>query len=303
MMEQFGRGLVVEPFLANIVLAGGVLKRCANEAQKARWLTGIIEGNTHAALAFVEPQSRYNVADMTTTAKKHGEGWQVNGQKGLVLNGGNADVLIVPARTAGKQTDTAGITLFAIDAKTAGVSCNSYKTVDAMSAAEVVLENVLVDADSVLGEANEGFKVLESVLRDATLAVSAEAVGIIRTMHDKTVEYSKQRVQFGVPIGSFQALQHRMVDTLMACELTRSLLFRAAMLMADSSDDADRAVSELKYMIGTAGRKVAQEAVQLHGGMGVTWEFDIAHFFKRLTAIELMFGNADHHLDRMAGLA
>ncbi|MGB5345082.1 MAG: acyl-CoA dehydrogenase family protein [Woeseia sp.] len=299
-MEQFGRGLVVEPFLANVVLAGGVLKRVATAEQKARWLTGIIEGSTQAALAFAEPQSRYNFSDIATTATKSGKGWQISGKKAFVLNGGNAQVLIVPARTAGAQQDHDGISLFAIDANAQGVSRQAYKTVDGQSAAEITFTKVKAAATDLLGEAGKAHATLSDVLRDATLAVAAEAVGIMRTMHDKTVDYSKQRVQFGVPIGTFQALQHRMVDTLMACELTRSLLLRAVMLHGDNSAESAKAVSELKYMIGTRGRKVAQEAVQLHGGMGVTWELDIAHYFKRLTAIEILFGDADHHLDRLA---
>lgn len=300
MMEQFGRGLVVEPFIANIVLAGGVLKRVATPEQKAQWLGGIIEGTTQAALAFAEPQGRYNIADIATSASKIENAWQLSGRKAFVLNGGSAQLLIVPARTAGEQRDADGITLFAIDANTKGVTRKTYKTVDGQSAAEISFDDVVVPAGAVLGKIGGAHATLEEVMRDATLAVSAEAVGIMRTMHDKTVEYSKQRVQFGVPIGSFQALQHRMVDTLMACELTRSLLLRATMLVSDNNADSDQAISELKYMIGTRGRKVAQEAVQLHGGMGVTWELDIAHYFKRLTAIEILFGNADYHLDRLA---
>lgn len=299
-MEQFGRGLVIEPFLANIVLAGGVLKRVASDEQKARWMSGIIEGKTQAALAFAEPQSRFDSVNIATTAVQNGKNWRLNGNKAFVLNGGNAELIIVPARTAGEQGDQDGITLFALTADAKGMSRHGYQTVDGQNAAEITLENVEATADALLGEPGNAYPVLAEVLRDATLAVSAEAVGIMRTMHDKTVEYSKQRVQFGVPIGTFQALQHRMVDTLMDCELTRSLLLRATMLLGDNSADADKAVSELKYMIGTRGRKAAQEAVQIHGGMGVTWELDIAHYFKRLTAIEILFGNADFHLDRLA---
>ncbi len=302
-MEQLGRGLVVEPFLANVVLAGGALKRAANDEQKARWLAGIIDGSLQAALAFAEPQGRYDIANVATTARRDGDGFRLSGQKALVLNGGAAELLIVPARTAGRQSDEAGISLFAIDATADGVSRRTYKTVDAHGAAEITLEDLRVPGDALLGSEGEGFPALRDTIADGTLAVSAEAVGIMRTMHDKTVEYSKQRVQFGVPIGSFQALQHRMVDTLMACELTRSLLLRAVMLLEGGSADAGRAISELKYMIGTAGRRVAQEAVQIHGGMGVSWELDIAHYFKRMTAIDILFGNADWHLDRAAGLA
>ena len=218
MMEQFGRGLVVEPYLANIVLFGGVLRRAATDEQKAEWLAPLLEGSLQAALAFAEPQGRFNIADIKTTAKRNGKGYVLNGEKTCVLNGGNADLLIIPARTSGKQTDEDGITLFAIPADTAGITRRPYPTVDAQQAADIRLKDVQAETAQVLGETGKGFATLQAVIDEATLAVCAEALGIMRTMHEKTVEYSKQRVQFGVPIGTFQALQHRMVDSLMACE-------------------------------------------------------------------------------------
>ncbi len=298
MMEQFGRGLVIEPYLATIVLAGGVLRRAASANQKEKWLSGIIEGRTQAALAFAEPQARFEISDVATKADSNGDGFILTGKKNLVLNGNNADLLIVPARTGGAQSDENGITLFAVASDSAGIDRKDYLTVDAHQAADISFENVHVNSKSILGEVGQGYATLQTVVDEATLAVCAEAVGILRTMHDKTIEYAKNRVQFGVPIGSFQALQHRMVDMLMACEQTHSLLLWAAMLSADGNADASKAISALKYQIGTAGRTVAQEAVQIHGGMGVTWELDISHYFKRFTAIELLFGNADFHLNR-----
>jgi alkylation response protein AidB-like acyl-CoA dehydrogenase len=298
MMEQFGRGLVVEPYLATVVLAGGILRRAASVEQKERWLSGIIEGRTQAALAFAEPQARFEIVDIATRAEANGNGFILNGQKSLVLNGSSADLLIIPARSGGTQSDENGITLFAVSSDSAGIERQDYATVDAHQAAEITLKDVHVESGSILGEVGQGYPTLEAVIDEATLAVCAEAVGILKTMHDKTVEYAKNRVQFGVPIGSFQALQHRMVDMLMACEQTQSLLLWAAMLTADGEAGAHKAISALKYQIGTAGRMVAQEAVQIHGGMGVTWELDISHYFKRFTAIELLFGNADFHLDR-----
>jgi alkylation response protein AidB-like acyl-CoA dehydrogenase len=298
MMEQFGRGLVVEPYLANIILAGGILRRLADDEQKSRWLSPLIEGELQAALAFAEPQGRYNAANIMTTAKTDGDEHVLRGQKTFVLSGDSADLIIVPARTSGEQSDETGITLFAIPADADGLSLQGYATVDGLRAAEVELNDVRVSAANILGEENRGFPTLGRVIDEATLAISAEAMGIMQIMHDKTVEYSKSRVQFGVPIGSFQALQHRMVDTLMSCEQSRSLLYWCVMLMAADDPQASKAISALKYQVGTAGIKVAQEAVQIHGGMGVTWELDIAHYFKRMTAIDLMFGNADHHLDR-----
>jgi alkylation response protein AidB-like acyl-CoA dehydrogenase len=301
LMLRFGKGLIVEPYLANIVLAGGVLQRAASSDQKERWLQPIIEGELQAALAFVEPQNRYDVSNVTTAAQADGDDWIINGSKGVVLNGGNADLMIVPARTSGEQTDKDGITLFAIAADTAGVSRNAYPTVDGHQAAEIHFDDVRVANDAKLGELGEGYAVLEATMDDATLAVAAEAVGIMQIMTDKTVEYSKNRMQFGVPISSFQALQHRMVDMFTDCEQSYSLLIRAAMLASQDSDDASQAISAIKYQVGTAGRKVGQEAVQIHGGMGVSWDLDIAHYFKRLTVIDQLLGNADWHLDRLAG--
>ncbi len=303
MMEQFGRGLLVEPFLANIVLAGGALKRVASAQQKAEWLAGIIEGNTQAALAFAEPQARFDINNIATSAMANGDGFILEGRKTLVLNGGNADLLVIPARSSGNQCDRGGITLFAVPANSDGIDRKCYKTVDAQQAADIELKNVSVQGSAVLGEIDCGFDTLQAVVNEATLAVCAEAIGIMRTMHDKTVEYSKNRVQFGVPIGSFQALQHRMVETLIACEQSKSLLLWSAMANTSGNDDAAKSIHALKYQIGGAGIEVAKEAVQIHGGMGVTWELDIAHYFKRLTAIDMLFGNADFHLDKYVDLA
>ena len=298
MMEQFGRGLVVEPYMANVILAGGVLRRIANDEQKSNWLGPLIGGELQATLAFAEPQSRYNTANIVTTARKDGDSYLLDGQKTLVLNGDTANLIIIPARTSGNQSDETGITLFAVPGDADGLNRKGYATVDGLRAAELHLDNVRVDASNRLGEDDNGFPALSGVIDEATLAISAEAMGIMQTMHDKTVEYSKNRVQFGVPISSFQALQHRMVDTLMSCEQSRSLLYWGIMLSNSGDPEANKAISALKYQVGTAGIKVAQEAVQIHGGMGVTWDLDIAHYFKRMTAIDLMFGNADHHLDR-----
>ena len=300
LMLRFGKGLIVEPYLANVVLAGGVLRRAASPGQKEQWLQPIIGGELQAALAFVEPQSRYNAGNVATTATADGDDWVLNGTKGVVMNGGNADLLIVPARTSGAQTSEDGITLFAVAGDADGVSRNGYATVDGHQAAEIAFDNVKVDGGAVLGEIGKGYAALEGAINDATLAVCAEAVGIMQIMTEKTIEYSKNRMQFGVPIGSFQALQHRMVDMFTECEQSYSLLIWATMVAAQGGEETSRAISSIKHQVGTVGRKVGQEAVQLHGGMGVSWELDIAHYFKRLTAIDQMFGNADWHLDRLA---
>lgn len=300
MMEQFGRGLVVEPYLANIVLAGGVLRRLATTGQKEQWLNSIIDGSKQTAFAFTEAQARYSLSDVLTTAKADGDNYVINGHKAVVMNGGRADFLIVAARTGGGQTDEDGISLFIVDADSAGISRAGYQTVDAHQGAEIRFENVQVPAANILGEVGKGYATIDAVIDEATLASCAEAVGIMQALLKRTVEYSKSRVQFGVPISSFQALQHRMVDMLMGCEQSKSLLLWATMVNCDSSAEAKKAISAIKYQIGTTGRKVGQEAVQIHGGMGVSWELDVAHYFKRLTAIEIMFGNADYQLDRYA---
>jgi alkylation response protein AidB-like acyl-CoA dehydrogenase len=279
LMLRFGKGLVVEPYLANIVLAGGVLRRAASAEQKERWLQPIIAGELQSALAYTEPQSRYDIADIRTTATADGDGWVLSGEKGVVFNGGNAELLIVAARISGAQDDEDGITLFAVPADSDGLDVRSYATVDGQQAAEISLDNVAVDGAGVIGEPGKGLAALDAAIDDATLAVCAEAVGIMQIMTDKTVEYSKNRMR----------------------EQSYSLLLWATMLAAQDDADAKHAMHSIKYQVGTVGRKVGQEAVQIHGGMGVSWEVDIAHYFKRLTTIDQILGNADWHLDRLAG--
>jgi len=302
-MKEIGRGLVLEPFLENIILAGGILKRLANQHQKDKWLNKIINGEMQSTLAFTEPQSRFQLNDVATTANKKEDNFILNGKKSFVLNGGESDLIIVPARTSGSQNDLKGITLFAVEKDIAGIEINSYKSVDGRSAAEIKLNNVSISSDSIIGEIDNGYDALEATVDEATLAICAEATGIMKSLHDKTVEYSKNRVQFGIPIGGFQALQHRMVDTLMACEETESILLWAITTEQADKSALKKAISGLKYQIGTAGKHVGQEAVQLHGGMGISWELDIAHLFKRLSAIEILFGNADFHMKRFIALS
>ena len=299
-MQRFGRGLVVEPYLANVVLAGGTLKRLASAEQKERWLQPMIAGELQTTLAFAEPQARFDLANIVTSATAEGDDWVLNGNKGIVINGGSAELIVVPARTSGNADDANGITLFAMDAMLDGVNRHTYHTIDGLRAAEISLRDVRVADSARLGDIGGGFAALDAAVDDATLAVCAEAVGIMHALKNKTIEYAKNRAQFGVPIGSFQALQHRMVDMLTACEQAQSLLLWAAMTCEDGGADAKRAISSIKYLVGTAGQTVGEEAVQIHGGMGVTWELDVAHLFKRLTAIGQLFGDADWHLDKLA---
>ncbi|MEM7079271.1 MAG: acyl-CoA dehydrogenase family protein [Pseudomonadota bacterium] len=299
MMENFGRGLMVEPYLATIVLAGGAIKYAGNTEQKAALLPGLIDGSKQAAFAYVEPQGRFNLADLATSASKDGEGYVLNGHKAVVLNGPAADLLVVSARTSGAQTDESGISLFVLDANSAGVTRRDYPTVDGLRAAEITLENVAVGPDALLGAEGETLGVIEQVIDDGILAVGSEAVGCMEVLYKDTVEYCKTREQFGQPIGKFQVLQHRMVDMFMEHEQSKSLMYMAAMRLDEGYDaEAKKAISAFKVQVGKSGRFVGQSAVQLHGGMGMTDELNIGHYFKRLTIIDTLFGNVDHHLKR-----
>ena len=303
MSEQFGRGLLIEPFLATVILAGGAIKHGGSEEQKSQYLPGIIDGSKHAALAFVEPQARFNIADITTTATADGAGYVLNGYKAVVLNGPQADFLVVSARTSGEQRDEDGVSLFVMDAATAGISRRDYPTVDAFRASEITFENVKIGADSLVGEAGKGLPILQQAIDDGVLSVGAEAVGCMEVLYKDTVEYCKQREQFGQPIGKFQVLQHRMVDMFMEHEQSKSLMFMAAMRMAEGyGAEAQKAVSAFKVQVGKSGKFVGQNAVQLHGGMGMTEELNIGHYFKRLTIIDTLFGNVDFHLQRFGAL-
>ena len=300
MMEQFGRGLLVEPFLATVVLGGGAIRIAGNAAQKEQHLGGIIAGTTQAALAYAEPRSRFNLADVSTTATAAGDGYTLSGEKCVVLNGPNADVLVVSARTSGAQRDEGGVSLFLVDAKADGISRRDYPTVDAMQASELTFEKTPA---SLLGEADNGLAALTQVIDEGIVAVGAEAVGCMEVLYKDTVEYCKTREQFGQPIGKFQVLQHRMVDMFMEHEQSKSLMYMAAMRMDEGyGPDAQRAASALKVQSGKSGRFVGQNAVQLHGGMGMTDELNIGHYFKRLTVIDTLFGNVNHHLKRFGML-
>jgi pimeloyl-CoA dehydrogenase small subunit len=302
-MEQFGRGLVVEPYLATVVLAGGALKIAGSAEQKASHLAPIIDGSRQAAFAFVEPQGRFNLSDLKTTARPKGDGWVLDGYKAVVLNGPSADFLVVSARTAGEQRDADGVSLFIVPADAEGVSRRDYPTVDAFRASEITFENVALDAGALLGETGKAAPLVEQIIDEAIVAVGAEAVGAMEVLYKDTVEYCKTREQFGQPIGKFQVLQHRMVDMFMEHEQSKSLMFMAAMRMDEGyGDAAAKAASALKVQVGKSGRFVGQNAVQLHGGMGMTEELNIGHYFKRLTMIDTLFGNVDFHLKRFGRL-
>ena len=299
-MEELGRGLVVEPYLPTIVLCGGILSRHASDAQKEAHLPGIIGGEDVWALAYAEPQSRFNPADVLTSAKADGDGYVLNGTKAVVAAAPWASKLIVSARILGDQRDSDGLGLFIVEKSASGVSTQDYPTVDGNRASEVTLENVTVGADALIGDAGNGLALLDEALDYGIGAVCAEAIGHMKCLNDATVEYCKTRKQFGVPIGSFQVLQHRMVDMFMEYEQSVSMTYMVNMKLTESEAERKKAAAGAKVQIGKSGRFVGQEAVQLHGGMGMTEELNVGHYFKRLTVIDTQFGNVDHHLKRFA---
>ena len=294
-MEQLGRGLVLEPYLATVVLFGGLLQRGGTAAQQAQYLPQIIEGQCLGAFAYLERQSRFELADVKTTATAKDGGYQLDGEKVVVFNGANADQLIVSARTSGSQSDEAGISLFLVPADAPGIERVDYRLMDGQRVANIVMQGVQVPAEALVGELDQAYPLMQAVVLEANVALAAEALGIMEQLNAKTVEYTKTRKQFGVAIGSFQALQHRMVDTFMAYEQTKSLLYRAVCAMTDDEEDAVTAVHALKVLLDRASKLVFGEAIQLHGGMGLTDELDIGHFAKRLMMINTTFGNGDYH--------
>ena len=301
-MEEFGKALVTEPYVQAIVLAGGFLKYGGSEAQQSEHIAAIASGERVFAFAYAEPKGRYNLADLTTTAKKAGAGYTLNGHKGVVIGAPQADHFIVSARTAGGQRDAKGVSLFVVPKSAKGVTTRDYPTVDGFRASEVYFENVALGADALIGPADEALPLIERVIDEAIAALAAEGAGCMRMMHALTLEYAKQRKQFGVPIASFQVLQHRMVDMFMATEQSVSMAYMAALKMGESVDERAKAAAAAKVQVGRAGRFVGQAAVQIHGGMGVTDEMRVGHYFKRVTVIDSQFGNVDHHLKRYGDL-
>ena len=304
LMEQFGKGLVLEPFLPTAVIGGGILARAGSQAQKDQLLAPMMEGKKQFAFAWLERQSRYNLADVSLKAEKSGAGYTLSGHKGVVYNAPSADNIFVLARTAGGQREEKGLTLFVVDAKAKGLTRRDYPTQDALRASELTFDKVAVGADAVLGKVDGAFPIVEEAVDRAIVALCAEATGCMDAINAATLEYIKTRKQFGVPIGKFQVLQHRMVDCFTNAQEARSMTLMAALKI----DDADatvrkKAASGAKVQIGKSGKFCGQSAVQMHGGMGVTDELSVSHYFKRLTMIDLMFGNHQHHLTRYSNLA
>lgn len=305
-MEAIGRGLALEPFFASIILGGNLVRLAGTAAQRAELVPQIADGSLRLAFAHTERQARYNIADVATMARKTAGGYVLEGDKSVVIHGDSATRLIVSARTSGASTDRDGITLFLVDPATAGVSRRGFPTQDGQRGAAVSLGRVEVPESAVLGEVGRGFDAIEKVSDLATAALCAEAVGAMEALHALTLDYLKTRKQFGVTIGSFQVNQHRAVDMLTALEQARSMEYFAAM-MADADDARERraAISAAKLQINNSARFVGQASIQMHGGIGITMEYKAGHYFKRLTMIENLFGDTDHHmraLDAAGGL-
>jgi pimeloyl-CoA dehydrogenase small subunit len=304
-MEAIGRTLAVDPYLSTVVLGGGALRHAGSEAQNAALIPEVIAGTRTLALAHQERQSRYDLGDVAVRARADGNGGYIlDGEKLVVLGGATADTLIVSARIGGGRRDRGGIGLFLVGGNAAGVTRNGYPTQDGLHAADVKLEDVKVGPEDVLvGKTGDGLAVLERVADEAIAALAAEAVGAMEALHEMTVDYLKTRTQFGVPIGTFQVLQHRSVDMFTYLEQAKSMALYGTM-MAGEADATERrkAMSAVKVQIGKSCRFVGQEAVQLHGGIAMTMEYKAGHYFKRLTMIEKAFGDTEHHIRQVAGL-
>ena len=300
---EFGRFLSLEPYLASVILGGGALRLGGTAEQQSRLLEPMIAGELKLACALGEPQSRYDAFDVETKAEKSGSGYTLNGRKAVALGADCADQLIVSARSAGGVADKEGLSLFIVDAKAAGVSLNPYRLSDGRGAAEVTLENVAVDAADLVGEAENAWPLIDHVVDLGTAALCAEAIGAMEKANELTLEYLKTRQQFGRPIGKFQVLQHRMVDMTIEKEQAESLALLACM-DADKTDAAvrNRAVSAAKVEVGTAARFISEAAVQMHGGIGVTEEYVLGEYVKRLSVVQATFGDVDHHLQRFGAL-
>jgi alkylation response protein AidB-like acyl-CoA dehydrogenase len=300
-MEELGKGIVVEPYASTVVVFGGLLSASTNRDLKEQVIPSVIEGNCLGSFAYVEPQSRFEMTDVKTTATPNDSGYTLNGVKTVVANGGTANKFIVSARTSGEQFDPSGISLFLVDAESPGVEVKAYKMMDGQSAATVTFVDVSVTESQLLNKVGEGMDLVDRVMPQILIGLSAEALGIMATLNSLTVDYTKTRQQFGTPISSFQVLQHRMVDTFMACEQTKSLLYRGlceSKSVAEGETAADalaKTVHALKATVARYGKTIGEEAIQLHGGIGMTDELNIGHYVKRLMMINTTFGDGDFH--------
>jgi len=299
-MEALGKALVLEPYLATVVIGGGFLRHGGSAVQKNTHIEGIIDGSKTLAFAQLEKNSRYDLGDISTSAKKKGQGWVIDGEKFVVINGENADTLIVTARTRGGQRDRTGVGVFLVPANARGVAKKGYPTQDGLHAADITLTGVEVSSEAAIGDPENALSLVERVVDEARTAMCAEAVGAMDESLKTTVEYLKTRKQFGVAIGSFQSLQHRAADMFVAVEQARSMSMFATMATDfDDPKERSKAVAAAKVQIGKSGKFVGQQSIQLHGGIGMTQEAKIGHYFKRLSMIENTYGDTDFHLRRV----
>ena len=301
-MEELGRALVVEPYLDSVVVCGGLLRRAGGAVADAA-LSGIGSGEQVMALAWSEPQARYNFAAVNTRAQRSGDGWILNGAKAVVIAAPWATQLLVTARTSGETQDRDGISLFLVDKATARITVSEYPTVDGRRAGDIVFNDVLLSADALIGEEGLALPLIEQVADEAIAALCAEALGVASRLLEDTIDYTRQRRQFGQPIAQFQALQHRMVDMYMQLEMARSATYLATMKLAADPIERALAASTAKVTVANACKFIGQNAVQLHGGMGMTDELAVSHYFRRATVIESEFGSADFHLARHVRLS
>ncbi|MGA2953250.1 MAG: acyl-CoA dehydrogenase family protein [Caulobacteraceae bacterium] len=300
--EELGKALVVEPYLGTVVIGGGFLKRAGTPAA-ADLIGKIIDGEARFAFAWAEPQARYCLHDLAVTARKDGAGWVLNGAKAVVVGAPFATHLVVTARTGGDRRDFGGVSVFVVAKDAKGIVTRDYPTVDGGRASEVIFENVAVGPEALIGPEGEALPMVEAVVDEAIAATCAEACGVLRKLHEGTLDYTKQRKQFGAPIASFQVLQHRMVDMFINVEQAVSMTYMAHIKLDEPAAERAKAVSAAKVQIGRACKFVGQNAIQLHGGMGMTDEMAIGHYFKRATLIEGVFGSTDHHLARYEALS
>jgi alkylation response protein AidB-like acyl-CoA dehydrogenase len=302
-LEQLGATLVPEPLVPSVVLGGVSILRAGTEEQKSRWLEPLIAGDTTLALAYAERDSRFDVSRVSVRAEKDGGAYRLQGEKVFVLNGHAADAFVVSARVAGSATDRDGIALFVLDRDTPGLKVTPVNTMDAHRAANLTFDNVTIPSDRLLGTDGGAASVLDEVMDLGAAAACAEGVGVMRVALQMTVDYLRTREQFGVKIGTFQALQHRAVDMFVETELCKSMAIFAA-IKADDPDEVERktAISAAKVQLAVGGRFVSQQAIQLHGGIGVTDEHDIGLYFKRMHCLNTLFGDEEFHLTRFASL-
>jgi len=301
-MEQFGKGLVVEPYLPSVILAGGLIKNLGSKEQTDQIVPKIISGDQRYVFAYAEHQSRFDLFDVKTSAAKDGDSYVINGLKSVVFGAGAATHIIIAARTSGDQRSKKGITLFMTEIGSEGITLQNYPTIDEYRASEVIIENLKVSKDAILGKVDEAYDVIEEEVDKSTIAACSEALGILEVLKDATTDYCKNRKQFGQPISKNQVIQFRLVDMMMEYEQAKSILYMAITSDLSNPDERRKTVSALKSRMGKAIKFVGENAIQLHGGMGMTEEYMISHYFKRATMIGVLFGNVDYHMKRFIEL-